>query len=118
MTGCYPVRVGMGDVIAPRADGTISPSRVLWPNSPFGISADEVLIPEALKKVGYATGLVGKWHLGGPFPLLPLPHYNICVIFTACPGACSTTKTRPDTNRCRTRLRTFPGRHRPRYSAS
>src|SRR5215212_3410717 len=28
LTGCYPVRVGMGDAIAPRADGTMSPSRV------------------------------------------------------------------------------------------
>ena len=49
MTGCYPVRVGMGDVIAPRADGTISPSRVLWPNSPFGLSPDEVTLPEVLR---------------------------------------------------------------------
>ncbi|BBO30890.1 sulfatase [Lacipirellula parvula] len=74
MTGCYPVRVGMGDVIAPRADGTVSPSRVLWPNSPFGISADEVLIPEVLKKVGYTTGLVGKWHLGDPPAFSPVKH--------------------------------------------
>ena len=74
MTGCYPVRVGMGDVIAPRADGTVSPSRVLWPKSPFGISPDEVLIPEVLKKVGYATGIVGKWHLGDPPAFSPVKH--------------------------------------------
>lgn len=74
MTGCYPVRVGMGDVIAPRADGSVSPSRVLWPNSPFGISPDEVLIPEVLKKAGYATGLVGKWHLGDPPAFSPVKH--------------------------------------------
>nr|MBA3480652.1 sulfatase [Pirellulales bacterium] len=74
MTGCYPVRVGMGDVIAPRADGTLSPSRVLWPNSPFGLSPDEVTLPEVLQKAGYATGMVGKWHLGDPPTFNPVRH--------------------------------------------
>lgn len=74
MTGCYPVRVGMGDVIAPRADGTVSPSRVLWPNSPFGISPDEILLPEMLQEAGYATGIVGKWHLGDPPAFSPIRH--------------------------------------------
>jgi arylsulfatase A len=74
MTGCYPVRVGMGDVIAPRADGTVSPSRVLWPGSPFGISSDEVLLPELLQQQGYRTGMVGKWHLGDPPAFNPVRH--------------------------------------------
>ena len=74
MTGCYPVRVGMGDVIAPRADGSISPSRVLWPNSPFGLSPDEVTLPEVLKAAGYATSIVGKWHLGDPPAFNPVRH--------------------------------------------
>ena len=74
MTGCYPVRIGMGDVIAPRADGTISPSRVLWPGSPFGISPDEVLLPEVLKQQGYRTGMIGKWHLGDPPAFNPVRH--------------------------------------------
>jgi arylsulfatase A-like enzyme len=74
MTGCYPVRVGMGDAIAPRADGTMSPSRVLWPNSPFGLNPDEITIPEMLKDVGYRTGMVGKWHLGDPPKFSPIRH--------------------------------------------
>ncbi|RIK72325.1 MAG: arylsulfatase [Planctomycetota bacterium] len=64
LTGCYPVRVGMGDQIAPRADGTLSPSRVLWPGSPFGLNPSEITIAEVLKEAGYATGVIGKWHLG------------------------------------------------------
>src|SRR5215470_1927064 len=33
-----------------------------------GITLWEVTIPEALKTIGYATGLFGKWHLGGDAP--------------------------------------------------
>jgi arylsulfatase A-like enzyme len=35
---------------------------------PTGITLWEVTIPEALKTLGYATGLFGKWHLGGDAP--------------------------------------------------
>src|SRR5688500_18756275 len=66
LTGCYPVRVGMGDAIAPRADGTLSPSRVLWPGSPYGLNHDEITVAELLKDAGYATGIIGKWNLGDP----------------------------------------------------
>lgn len=64
LTGCYPVRAGFDDAIAVRADGTRSPSRVLWPGSPLGLSPDEVTVAEVLRDAGYATGMVGKWHLG------------------------------------------------------
>ena len=35
---------------------------------PQGITLWEITIAEALKSVGYATGLFGKWHLGGDSP--------------------------------------------------
>lgn len=63
ITGCYSQRVGMH--INPR-DG-----QVLRPVSPHGLHPDEVTIAEVLKKQGYATACVGKWHLGDQTPFLP-----------------------------------------------
>ncbi len=63
MTGCYAQRVGMHD--NPR-DG-----QVLRPVSPYGLHPDEITIAEVLKANGYATGMIGKWHLGDQPPFLP-----------------------------------------------
>jgi len=37
---------------------------VFFPDSHHGLPDGEVTLAEALKEVGYATGIVGKWHLG------------------------------------------------------
>lgn len=60
LTGCYPNRLGI--------------SGALFPTDSVGISADETTIPEMLKRQGYRTGMVGKWHLGHHRPFLPLQH--------------------------------------------
>ncbi len=63
MTGCYAQRVGMHT--NPR-DGL-----VLRPISPYGLSPEEVTIAEIIKDRGYATAIIGKWHLGDQREFLP-----------------------------------------------
>ena len=63
MTGCYAQRVGMH---TNERDGL-----VLRPISPYGLNPDEVTIAEVLKKSGYKTGIIGKWHLGDQAAFLP-----------------------------------------------
>ena len=62
MTGRLPIRNGM---IGKR-------SRVLFPNSDFGLPASELTIAEKLKENGYKTAAIGKWHLGHKKQYLPL----------------------------------------------
>ena len=51
MTGRYPIRNGM-------QHATIANS------SPWGLPLNETLLSDKLKSLGYATAIVGKWHLG------------------------------------------------------
>lgn len=63
MTGCYSQRVGMHH--NPRDN------HVIRPVSPYGLHPDELTVAEALKPLGYATSMIGKWHLGDQDPFLP-----------------------------------------------
>ena len=61
LTGCYPNRVGIYGALMP------------W--SPLALNPKEETIAAALKKAGYYTGMIGKWHLGAKAPYLPI-HYG------------------------------------------
>lgn len=65
MTGCYPTRVGCGDF-----DGV----PVLFPGFETGLNPEEESIAKILKRKGYATALVGKWHCGDQPEFLPTRH--------------------------------------------
>ena len=51
LTGQHPARVGILDY--------------LRPNSSNALPVSQVTLPKLLKRNGYATGMVGKWHLTG-----------------------------------------------------
>ncbi|GEP44029.1 sulfatase family protein [Brevifollis gellanilyticus] len=55
MTGRYPFRCGMTQNPAP--DGGPAADAL-------ALRKSEVTLAQVLKKVGYATGMIGKWHLG------------------------------------------------------
>ncbi|MCK9506944.1 MAG: sulfatase [Pigmentiphaga sp.] len=58
LTGCYPNRIGFAGALNPRSD--------------HGIGDQEETIAQVLKKVGYATSVFGKWHVGSKYEYLPL----------------------------------------------
>ena len=61
MTGCYPKRA-------------LPIPHVLFPGNNVGLAPAEITIAELLKGQGYATGIIGKWHLGDQPDFLPLNH--------------------------------------------
>jgi arylsulfatase A len=64
MTGRLPIRSGMCSDIR----------RVLFPDSDGGLPQTEITIARQLKKVGYRTAAIGKWHLGHLPAYLPTSH--------------------------------------------
>ena len=59
MTGRYQQRFGLETNPGPQAPAD------------YGLPLDQVTIAERLKSLGYATGMVGKWHLGNRTELSP-----------------------------------------------
>ena len=63
MTGSYAQRIGM--------HYNERDQHVLRPISPYGLNPDEITVAELLQQQGYATALIGKWHLGDQPEFLP-----------------------------------------------
>ena len=64
LTGSYPQRAGLSTGISPTRPE----------HQHLGLHPNEITIPELLKNRGYATGMVGKWHLGFDEVFHPLNH--------------------------------------------
>ncbi|WP_372795770.1 sulfatase-like hydrolase/transferase, partial [Pontiella sp.] len=64
MTGRYDTRTGV--------------TAVFYPNHSTGLSTTEVTMPDLLRQEGYATAMIGKWHLGynpdkhNPYQMMPV----------------------------------------------
>ena len=65
LTGCYPQRIGFGQ---------FERGLVLFPGDAEGLHPDEQTMADLLKRRGYATQIVGKWHCGDQPEFLPTRH--------------------------------------------
>ena len=76
---CSPTRASL---LTGRYDRRVDVNFVFWPDgrNGGGLNTHEVTFPETLRELGYATALIGKWHLGyqiaapSPFQLMPRRH--------------------------------------------
>lgn len=57
LTGQYPPRAGMPDVAGP-------PGPQWTSDKQYGLHPDRTTLAEILRQRGYATAMIGKWHLG------------------------------------------------------
>jgi arylsulfatase A-like enzyme len=66
MTGAYARRVDL--------DLDIKNRWVLFPKATKGINPEEKILTELLRDGGYATAIIGKWHLGDQQEFFPMNH--------------------------------------------
>ena len=74
LRGQYPVNTGVYSVTGGQLPRAHQPSiPLIPPYYLYGLPVEEPMIPETLKKAGYFSGHVGKWHAGGKYRGFPFP---------------------------------------------
>ncbi len=63
-TGKYPVRTGINCFIGYLPWFYEWDRKLMGPPNKWFMDLEEVTLAEALREAGYATGIIGKWHLG------------------------------------------------------
>lgn len=65
LTGCHPCRIGFD---------SFNGHAVLFPGDGVGLAPTEETFADVLRRAGYSTNLVGKWHCGDQPEFLPTNH--------------------------------------------
>ncbi len=69
---CSPTRAGLMTGRHQQRFGHENNPAYLPGDTSIGLPVGEITIAQVMKKAGYATGMVGKWHLGAAAPFHPL----------------------------------------------
>lgn len=69
LTGRWPIRSGLTQIVFPSGHPIELAQRAT--GRTIRLPADEITLADALRAGGYATMMIGKWHLGNDAPSLP-----------------------------------------------
>ena len=72
LTGRYPLRHGL--ILNPNPEKVNSSFQTFRGGDDIGIGDDQLLLSEVFKTSGYATKIIGKWHLGHKPQFFPTRH--------------------------------------------